>query len=230
MHKHLLMLGVAALTACSLGTYDYAPCTSNVQCRDAFGFANVCNTDGYCEAAPANKRCTEAWPSDLLTRPENYTGTYIIGSLYDHSTDVPETLATQLPIIEVNDYGGLEGHDFGMVQCDYAEDLGLDDLSADEATTAGALYLAETVGVAAIIGPATSSQAQTAYNALHDETTDSDVVFISPSATSTRRCTPSGEAASASMRAASAVEFEGSEATPGSSRATNFRLWASAWG
>lgn len=186
------MLLALPLAACSLGTYDFVPCTSNLQCRDAFGFANVCNDDGYCEAAPENTRCTGTWPTDLLENPNHYTGTYIIGSLYDHSTDVPETLATQLPIIQVNNYGGIEGRDFGMVQCDYAEDLEIDSLSADEAASAGALYLAQTLGVSAIIGPATSSQSQTAYNALHNETTEEDVVFISPSATSTSLTTIDG--------------------------------------
>jgi branched-chain amino acid transport system substrate-binding protein len=181
--RALLLLALAP--ACSLGTYDYTACSSNLECRDAFGFANVCNADGYCEAAPGNDRCSETWPTDLLSRPENYTGNYIIGSLYDHSTDVPETLATQLPIIEVNDYGGLEGHDFAMIQCDYAEDLDVDDLGADDAAAAGAVYLAETIGVAAIIGPATSSQSQTVWNALHNDEMDADVVIISPSATST---------------------------------------------
>lgn len=188
--RALLLLALAP--ACSLGTFDYTPCSSNLECRDAFGFANVCNEDGYCEAAPGNDRCTETWPTDLFTRPENYADDYIIGTLYDHSTDVPETLATQLPIIQVNDYGGLEGHDFAMIQCDYAEDLDVDELSADDAASAGAIYLAETIGVAAIIGPATSSQSQAVWNALHNDTTDADVVIISPSATSTSLTTIDG--------------------------------------
>ncbi len=183
--RHLRRLPLLALIGCSLGTYDYVPCEANKQCRDAFGFNNVCNPEGFCQQAEANDRCTETWPEDLLERPENYETTIILGSLYDHSTDTPETLATQLPIIQVNTSEGLDGQFFGIVQCDYAEDLDIDDQTADEATESGALYLADTIGVASIIGPATSSQAQTAYSALHYGAADFDVVLISPSATST---------------------------------------------
>lgn len=172
------------LTGCSLGTTDYTPCETNAECRDAFGYANVCNK-GLCEPAGANDRCSEIYPANLFDDPENSEGVLIIGSLYDHSTDVPETLATQLPIIQVNDYGGLEAHDFALISCDYQENLDFDDDSNDEAAAAGALYLADTIGVSAIVGPATSSQATAAYGALHDGEADYNVVIISPSATST---------------------------------------------
>ncbi len=185
-------LAMTTLLSCSLGTYKYTPCTSNIECRDAFGFGSVCGVDGLCAQAPTNNRCTETYPADLMTRPGNYANTIIFGSLYDHSTDIPETLATALPIIQVNDYGGLDGHDFAMVECDYEANLAIDDQTNDEAAASGALYLADTIGVPAIIGPATSSQATTAYNALHTGGLDDDVVMISPSATSVSLTTIDG--------------------------------------
>lgn len=175
----MLLLG---LLACSLTRFDHTPCSTNAECREAFGFGSVCGEDGLCGALAPNPRC-DASPVDLFDRPEDYADALVIGSLFDHSTDVPEIQSVQLAVDQVNDAQGLDGHGFVLLQCSYEEDAGLDGLSMDEATAATSLWLADMAGAPVIVGPATSSQAEVAYTTLNKQN-ELETVLISPSATS----------------------------------------------
>jgi branched-chain amino acid transport system substrate-binding protein len=81
---------------------------------------------------------------------------------------------------QVNDNGGLQGRGYGFVHCTNVEDLAIDKLDQETANTEMALYLADHVGVAAMVGPATSGRTQDAYLTVEPFGT----VLISPSATS----------------------------------------------
>jgi branched-chain amino acid transport system substrate-binding protein len=168
-----------ALLACSLGTTDYTPCAAAAECRDAFGFGSACGDDGLCTTVTALPRCTETYPDDLLVRPENYPDTLVIGSLFDHSSDVPETQAARLAIKQADDVGGLDGRAFALVQCTYEVDSDRDDLTMEEATRETATWLVDTLGAHAIVGPATSGMTEEAFAAVGDR-----ALIISPSATS----------------------------------------------
>ncbi len=170
---------VVLLLGCSLGVTDWQPCEVASQCQEAFGFGHTCGDEGYCELVEKEPRCTTTWPEDLLLRPERYGGVAVLGSLYDHSTDLPEVQATRLAVKEVDDSDGVNSRAVGLVQCSYEADSELDALSSEEAAVAMADYLTRDLGAYAIIGPATSGITETVYNNV-----DAAPLLISPSATS----------------------------------------------
>lgn len=185
------VVAVAALAAlvggsfagCSFGRYPREECTTNGECREAFGFGYVCGDEGLCAEMPAEERCSTSWPEDLLTRPENYRDAIILGSLFDRSSDIPETQSARLAISQANDAEGLDGVAYGLVECSYEENVELDGLAMEDATAEAALWLADVAGATAIVGPATSSQTTVAFTTLNLEN-DFGTLIISPSATS----------------------------------------------
>lgn len=174
------LLPLLVLGGCSLTTYDYATCETGAECREAFGFGYTCGDAGLCEAVEVEPRCNSAWPVDLFQRIENYRDAIVIGSLFDHTSDTPETQAARLAVMQVNDLSGLDGRPYAIVECTYEENNVYDDRDLIEATSFTTTWLAETLGVPAIIGPATSSAAEAAYVVA----APADTVLISPSATS----------------------------------------------
>lgn len=172
------MLLALVLAACSLGVTEWTACDAPVQCRDAFGLGYTCGDDGFCAAVPASPRCTETWPEDLLLRPERYPDVLLVGSLYDHTTDVPELQATRLAVKQADESDGVDGRTVGLVQCSYEEDGTLDALSSDEAAVAMADHLVA-LGAYALVGPATSGATEAVYNGVAGAP-----LLVSPSATS----------------------------------------------
>lgn len=168
------------LAACSFSTFEPTSCSTGAECRDAFGFGYTCGDEGLCVALEQPARCDYSWPEDLLTRPEAHRDAIIVGSLFDHSTDIPEAQATRLAFQQLEDVGGLDGRELALVQCSYEEDDALDALAADEATEAMATWLAAEAGAHAVIGPATSGMTEVAWRALDPL----GAMLVSPSATS----------------------------------------------
>lgn len=166
--------------SCSLGTTAFTPCESGGECRDAFGFGWTCGAEGYCESVPLADRCDTTYPDDLFIRPENYAGIHVVGTLFDHTTDVPELQASRLAIKQVDDSQGLDGALFGLVQCSYEEDSSIDGLVAADAAAEMGAYLARDLGAFAIVGPATSGNTEAMWNA----TAELGALVVSPSATS----------------------------------------------
>ncbi len=169
----LLVLG-----ACSFGVTDWSACDAPAQCRDAFGFGHTCGEAGLCQPIDDQPRCDATWPEDLLLRPEEYTDVLVVGSLFDHSTDLPELLSTRLAVKQADESDGVDGRIVALVQCSYEEDAQIDGLSADEAAVAMADHLVS-LGAYAIVGPATSGVTEAVYNGVAIRS-----LFISPSATS----------------------------------------------
>ena len=174
------MIALLVVASCSLTTLNYTPCDTSAQCRDAFGFGYTCGDEGLCEEITIEPRCNDVYPVDLFQRIENYRDTIVIGSLFDQSSDTPEIQATRLAVMQVDDLSGLDGREFGVVECTYEENNVYDDRSMEEATVFASRWLAGTLGVPVIVGPATSSMAEAAYYV----TSPLGTALISPSATS----------------------------------------------
>lgn len=182
---------IVLFAGCSFSTYDYTPCSVNAECRDAFGFGSVCGDEGFCETAPMNERCQTTFPEGL-TLPVDSSTTLLIGTVFDHSKSahVARYRSIELAAKQLTDKEGLEGMLPAVIDCDIEEGLYEDELDAEGAAVATATWLADTVGVPAIVGPASSSHVEAAYLAIKDFGT----LMISPSATS-----PSLTALDASM-------------------------------
>ncbi|MDB4942754.1 MAG: hypothetical protein JWP97_2288 [Labilithrix sp.] len=180
-------LALAAASSCTLTRTDVASCTQNSECRTAFGVGRVCDTGtGLCAAAPFKPRCTTTYPDDLLTRPENYPGVIIVGSLMDRAvaSQGARENAIRLAATQVDELGGVDGHPFGVVFCDVGENAKYDSLNRTDAARDSALHLASVVGVSAIVGPSSSTDALAVYDALDKAPNSRDVLVISPAATS----------------------------------------------
>lgn len=170
---------LAAGGACSLTIARADECTSNAQCREAFGWGSVCGDEGFCEAAKVPERCSRTSPADFFESPDKYRDAWVIGALFAEDTHLDSIRATELAVTQVNEEGGLEEREFAVVYCDYGDSFG-DGLDDEQATADGALWLADTLGVSAIVGPRGSSRTEAAFTALDGR----DVLLISPSATS----------------------------------------------
>lgn len=175
--------GIVALSSsCSLTKTSVDSCSTNADCRAAFGVGRTCGSDGLCESAPVSPRCTTTFPADVLTRSESYPGVLLVGSLMDRSVESQRARenAIRLAATQVNEANGLDGHLFGVVFCDVAESAAYDSAKRTDAAVASARYLADVVGASVIVGPSSSTDALAVFEAVKNL----DVVVISPAATS----------------------------------------------
>lgn len=171
---------ILSLLGCSLSTYEQQPCEQHSECREAFGLNWTCGEEGLCSERDPHQRCTSTWPDDLWIRPEEYRDHVLLASMFDHTTDLPEVYAVRLPVIQLEDQGGLDGTDFAVIECTYEETSSLDGLDYPSSAAEVSSYLVDELGVKAIIGPKTSGQTTVVYETVGDR----DMVVISPSATS----------------------------------------------
>lgn len=179
----IFVLSASLLVSCSLTTYGDDACSSNGDCRAAFGFGATCSDDGLCSGGGVNARCTRTFPRDLFTRPQLYADSIVLGAILNETdpSDVAAENAIELAVKQVNDLAGVDGPEFAMVFCTNERDATIDIATEEEATAALGLYLARDLGVPAIIGPSTSSQSTSLYASVAPLGT----LIISPSATST---------------------------------------------
>lgn len=182
-----LVAAATATVACSaVSKVDYAACSDNVTCRDAFGLGWTCGEAGLCQEALQHPRCKAVFPETLFDDPETYGNAIIFGSQLDHTPvtgDGRMVDAATLAIKEAN-MSGLDGRLFGIVHCDYREDEKIDKLTSDEAVVETAKYLVDDLGAVAIIGPGYSSLAESLYLELQKDTHKTSTLIVSPSATS----------------------------------------------
>src|SRR6185436_20186406 len=177
-----LLLALALALGCSVTKFDHQSCTSNAECRGAYGFGTVCNGDGLCEGAKPIARCTQTFPDDLFTRPARYKDAIVIGSLMDRSSPahVVREKAIALVVKEAAEEKGNDGKPVAAVFCDIAQKSEYDTLMRSAAAVTSANFLAGTLGVAAIVGPSASADTQQVWEAMRVKGT----VVISPAATS----------------------------------------------
>ncbi len=164
---------------CTLTLEEPVRCVDAADCRDAFGFGSSCADDGLCTSPSFPSRCSRSFPEDLISDPSAYADAVLLGSLYSFRDHEDTLLASELAIRQANEAGGLDGLPIAIVHCDYTENAG-DDLNDIEAIEEIAPYLADTLGVPAIVGPRGSSRSLATFAAV----SDSGTLVISPSATS----------------------------------------------
>ena len=163
-------------------SFEHDACTSNTQCREAFGLGWTCGGEGFCSEPAENEasaRCKQTTPSDLLVRPQDYPDAVLFGSLFNHRFDLSDANATALAVRQINELEGVDGHRVGLIQCSYEEDFG-DGWDMEQAVEETSVWLSDTMGAVAMIGPASSSQTEATYYA----TEPYDTLIVSPSATS----------------------------------------------
>jgi branched-chain amino acid transport system substrate-binding protein len=175
----LLPLLVTAAPGCSLNTFPHDSCQSNAGCRAAFGRGWTCGDEGLCtEEAPLN-RCT-SHPSGVLEDLASYEDRILLGSVFDQGDFEIMVKAARLAVINVNTRDGLDGTAFAIVECTNEANSIYDGLDENEATAVAGTYLSDVLGIPILIGPATSTRTEIAYN--------NDIAFgtlhITPSATS----------------------------------------------
>ena len=180
---------MGSLGACSTQTTDLVSCADNTECRDLFGLGSVCASDGFCDATEVHPRCTETYPENLLTDPELAKTHIIFGSVEERGEDIFRSFerAARLAFLQANARGGVDGRNLGIVLCNIDDGSSggpNDGLSTSEALTETGRYLALTLGVPAIIGPAKSGDAEALFQELNPSSDPSGVLMISPSATS----------------------------------------------
>ncbi len=174
----LIAVGVGALS-CSMGKFAYQECSTNEQCRVSFGWGHVCE-EGLCAPATADIRCTETWPPSLYSRQEELQDAILIGIQFDRSEFELEMKAARLAVMQVMESEGLEGIEYGLIECTNEESAEYDTRTQDEANEWVSEYLANEIGVAAIVGPATSNRVDSAYLRVSPYGT----LLMSPTATS----------------------------------------------
>lgn len=177
-----LALAVLSLASggCILSTFDYEPCSDNAQCRDAFGWGWTCGSDDLCAEVTAPPRCNTTLPADLFQNRTDYGDAVVLGMNYDRASFDSEVKAMELAVDQVGLVGGLDGRTIALVECTNEENPDLDALSQKEANVEVAVWLANSLGVPAILGPATSTRTEAAFLAVEKYGT----LVMSPSATS----------------------------------------------
>ena len=153
---------------------------TNEQCRDNFGWGHVCGEDGLCTPATADRRCAETWPPSLYQRQAEMKDAILIGIQFDRSDFELEMSAAKLAVMQAMENEGLDGIDYALIECTNEENPDFDSLSQDEANERVSEYLANEIGVSAIIGPATSNRVDSAYLTVSPYGT----LLMSPTATS----------------------------------------------
>ena len=165
-------------TGCSVSLTKFTACEQHADCRNAYGFGWECGEEGYCDTLEPHPRCTQTYPEDLFDRQEAYRDYTIIGTLMNHQDSRPYMEAVELAAFLVSD--DFTVGSFAMLHCQTEEDLTLNPLTGPAAIQEPALWLADKVGIPALVGPDFSSSTVAAFEVLDEF----DVFMMSPSATS----------------------------------------------
>jgi branched-chain amino acid transport system substrate-binding protein len=161
-----------------LNTTTFQPCQQASECQASFGVGWSCGASGYCEHADSSARCSQTFPTELFAK-KGATDAIVIGSISDHSIEshLARDRAVELALRQINQAGGVDSLQFGLVSCDVAP--GEDGLSTVEAAEESARYLAQ-IGVPAVIGPMSGEETAKAFPILAER----DVLLMSPAVTS----------------------------------------------
>ena len=177
--RALILTLPLAFTSCSFTKFAFTRCDMNQECRDAFGWGYVC-AEELCQEVDPIPRCERTYPEDLLDNVEGYRDRVVYGVQFDQSQFATESRAAEFAIEEVMKASGLGGKGFAAVVCTNEESSLFDGLAQDQANVMVSEYLANQVGVSAIIGPATSDRVEASFEAVKRFGT----LVMSPTATS----------------------------------------------
>ncbi|MEZ4323046.1 MAG: ABC transporter substrate-binding protein [Myxococcota bacterium] len=158
-------------------------CETNVECRDAMGYGSACEVEtGLCRTVDMHPRCDAVYPTDA-SFPLDRDTNFLVASLFGRSdAHIARYRAAELAMKHANQNQGVDGHDFAIVHCNYDEDPTIDGLDQEGAVEEVSRWLADDVGVPAIIGPAASSLSGAVYREVSEQF---DTLVVSPSATAT---------------------------------------------
>jgi len=174
--------------SCSFQLPSYDICESDTDCQQVFGAGYTCGEEGFCNVFTPQERCPLTFPTDLYENWDSYNQSYILGTLFNHTNDEANLVASTLAVEEARDLPIDGKKDIVLIHCDYAaQDENGDGLSRNDAVQMLSNHLSNDIGVQAVIGPAGSESSSVAFNA-----TD-DLLFVSPSATSMTLSTIDGE-------------------------------------
>ncbi len=177
--KGWIAILAAGLTGCTANVLQPDTCTDNSACRAAFGRGWTCGADGLCADPVAEPRCTSV-PEGIVEDPAAFEDRFLLGSIFvPGGVFQPMVQSARLAVLNVNDHG-LDGQLFGIIECSNDANVGDDGLDENAATAHVATYLADVLGLPAVVGPATSTRTEIAFDTMSPFGT----VLASPSATS----------------------------------------------
>ncbi len=156
-----------------------APCETTSACRERFGYGAVCE-EARCALAPAEPRCSLSTPVELAGEfPRTVGDRILVGAiLRDTASQNARAKAIQLAFDEINNVGGVDGVPLSLLVC--RNDATETTTDSDEAARLTS-YLAGTLGVPLILGPASSANVAAALGVLKVQSLAT--AMISPSAT-----------------------------------------------
>lgn len=167
-------------SACGDGYCSAAPaCATTAECRSAFGYGAVCEA-GRCAFAPAEPRCNLSEPPELAGSFPTVVGDRVLvgAILKDTESQNARASAMRLAVSEINIAGGIDGFPLALLVC--RNDAGETTTDNDE-TARLTDYLAGSLGVPLLLGPASSSNVAAAVARLKVQKLATAIV--SPSAT-----------------------------------------------
>lgn len=173
------LVWIPVMAGCTASILPVSECTSNLECRDAFGLGSVCGAEsGLCETAVIPDRCDASEPDDLAF-PVDPDETFLIATLFGRTdAHIARYQAAELAVRQAN-ISAAFSRDFAVIHCNY-DDIG-DGVDQAGAVTTIAEWLTEDVGIQAIVGPAASGLTAQAYSVASAE---QGALIVSPSATS----------------------------------------------
>lgn len=167
-------------SACADGyCTDPATCETTSDCRKTFGYGATCEAQ-RCALAAAEPRCSLSEPPSLAGEfPGTVGDRLLIGALLkDTTSQNARASAMRLAVDEINVAGGIDGLDVALLVCrNDATATTTDSVETARLTE----YLAGSLGVPLILGPASSANVAAAIGVLKVKALPT--TLISPSAT-----------------------------------------------
>lgn len=172
-------------------------CATNLDCLEGAGFGSSCNLEeateevpGVCDTIQAPSRCTgRSFPADLIDDPSAYANRVVFGVLSDRTIQSHSDRedAIELAITQINDSGGLDGTQLGLIYCDIGQgDAGgySDGLARPDAAVSVAEWLVNVASVPVIFGAPSSGDTQLVFEEVtNQQDVRGQTLLISTSAT-----------------------------------------------
>lgn len=183
---------LALLATCSRLDWTYVQCDDGSVCPIDYTCFKAAEKRTGCTHDSLVERCQATYPEDLFEQLKDSSKEnefILLGTMFDQSDLVLGKLQSivQFGFEQINDVGGIDGRQFGVISCDIEPDdvakSGASYARSADVAAEVAPYLARRYGVKAIVGAGSSSATKAAFEALQD--LDGDIpLMVSPSASS----------------------------------------------
>lgn len=175
-----LFLIISTLIGCSFGQYEPTDCSNTAECHENFGWTAVCGEDGFCHEVEIPSACqigiSPEDSYDFYSKPDQYRNTIPIGIIIDGMMSPAELAAVQTAFEEEPKI--LE-KSFVLLPCTSEQGI-----QAADDIVENIDFLANQIGVPAIIGGFDSETTLIAFNRLQE--LGLDTILFSPTSTSQR--------------------------------------------